>query len=107
MNERFGLKQDVIDRVCAVLAKYPQVEKAIIYGSRAKGIHKKGSDVDLTLVGEDLTLDVLFRIMDDIDDLLLPYTFDVSIFHTIEDQDVVEHISRVGKIFYEKQMQSV
>lgn len=103
MTTRFGLNESVIQKICGVLAHYPQVNKAILYGSRAKGNHKTGSDIDLTLIGgEDLTLEILYRIMNEIDDLLLPYTFDLSIFQHISDQDVIEHIQRVGVVFYQK-----
>lgn len=101
---KFGLKEATIQKICDVFAEYPQVEKAVLYGSRAKGSYKNGSDIDLTLLGgDDLTLRVLFRIMEAIDDLLLPYTIDLSIFHNISDPDVVAHIERVGATFYEKQ----
>ena len=103
MTLRFGLKESTIKKICDVLAKYPNVEKALLYGSRAKGNYKNGSDIDLTLVGgDDLTLKVLYLIMDEMDDLLLPYTFDFSIFRDINDPDVVEHIQRAGVIFYKK-----
>jgi len=100
---RFGLKNSTIRKICAVFAHYPQVDKAILYGSRAKGNHKNGSDIDLTLRGgADLTLQVLYKIMDEIDDLLLPYTIDLSIYEHISDPDVIEHIQRVGVAFYER-----
>jgi len=100
---RWGLKDATIQRIQSVLAHYPQVEQAVLYGSRAKGNHKNGSDIDLTLCGgADLTLNVLYKIMGDLDDLLLPYTIDLSIFHGISDPDVVEHIQRVGITFYER-----
>ncbi len=100
---RFGLPETTIANIQAVLAQYPQIEQAILYGSRAKGTYKPGSDIDLTLVGgEELTLDVLSRVMDALDDLLLPYTFDLSIFHQISDPEFVEHIRRVGMKLYEK-----
>lgn len=103
MTLRFGLKDSTIEKICGVFANYPQVEKAVLYGSRAKGNYKNGSDIDLTLHGSaDLTCSVLYRIMDDLDDLLLPYTIDLSIFNDISDADVVEHIQRVGVTFYEK-----
>jgi len=102
---RFGLKEEVISSVCSVFAKYSQVEKAILYGSRAKGNFKTGSDIDLTLVGkDDLTLQKLYRIMEDIDDLLLPYSFDLSIFHLISDPEVIDHINRIGTVFYERKI---
>ncbi|MDW8104452.1 MAG: nucleotidyltransferase domain-containing protein [Armatimonadota bacterium] len=107
MNTRFGLKESTIEQIRAVLAKYPQVQKAILYGSRAKGTYKNGSDIDLTLVGgEDLTLQVLYRIADELDDLLLPYLFDLSLLSHIRDPDLLEHIERVGVTFYERQEQT-
>lgn len=103
MTERFGLKETTIQKICGVFVKYPQVEKAILYGSRAKGNYKNGSDIDLTLFGEEnLTLDVLYQIMEEIDDLLLPYMFDLSIFQQISDPDLIDHIRRVGVVFYER-----
>jgi predicted nucleotidyltransferase len=100
---KFGLKEATIQQICDVLALHPQVKKAVLYGSRAKGNYKNGSDIDLTLHGgADLTMRVLYRIMDELDDLLLPYTIDLSIFRDISDPDVVEHINRVGITFYEK-----
>ena len=103
MTLRFGLKPATIEKICAVLAAYPQVETALLYGSRAKGTYKNGSDIDLTLIGgNDLTQDVLYKIMDELDDLLLPYTIDLSVFNDIDDADVIEHIRRVGVTFYEK-----
>lgn len=103
MSERFGLKETTIQRICEVLARYPQVQKAILYGSRAKGNYKEGSDIDLVLVGgEDLDERVLARIDMEIDDLLLPYMIDLSILSHITDPDVLDHIRRVGVVFYSR-----
>ena len=100
---KYGLPRSAIRKICAVLSRYPQVEKAILYGSRAKGNYKNGSDIDLTLHGGTaLTLKVLYKIMDELDDLLLPYIIDLSIFDNINDPDVIEHIQRVGVAFYDK-----
>jgi predicted nucleotidyltransferase len=99
---KYGLPPSAIEGICIVLSHSPQVEKAILYGSRAKGNYKNGSDIDLTLRGAGLTLNVLYKIMDELDDLLLPYTIDLSIFDNISDPDVVKHIQRVGVTFYEK-----
>jgi len=103
MTPRFGLKEITIEKICGVFAKYPQVDKAVIYGSRAKGNYKNGSDIDLTLHGgEELTQKILYKILEEIDDLLLPYTLDLSIFHDLSDPDFIDHIQRVGLTFYEK-----
>lgn len=101
-STRFGLKDDTIAKIQGVFASYPQVDKAVIYGSRAKGNQKNGSDIDLTLHGKELTLNILYKIMEDIDELMLPYTIDLSIFHELSDPDFIDHIQRMGILFYEK-----
>ena len=104
---KFGLKETTIMKICGVFAKYPQVDKATIYGSRAKGNYKNGSDIDLSLYGDDdLTMDVLYKIMTEIDDLLLPYTIDLSIFRDLTDVDFIDHIQRVGVTFYNRSQTS-
>jgi len=85
---KYGLGDEKISRILEVLARYPEVDRAILYGSQAMGNFRPGSDIDLTLVGtEALNLSVLYRIMDEIDDLLLPYTFDLSISRLINDHE--------------------
>ena len=97
-----GLPEPVIQKIRAVFVRYPRVEKAVLYGSRAKGTYKNGSDIDMTLCGgADLTLNVLCKIANDLDDLFLPYTIDLSIFHDISDPNVIGHIQRVGVTVYE------
>jgi predicted nucleotidyltransferase len=99
----FGLPEPTIHKIFEVLSHYAQVDKAILYGSRAKGNFKNGSDIDLTLIGsEELTQTMLYKILDDLDDLLLQYTIDLSIYDDIGDPDVIEHIQRVGVTFYER-----
>jgi predicted nucleotidyltransferase len=100
----YGLSEATIQKICATLRRYPQVEQAILYGSRAKGSYKNGSDIDLTLRGSSgLTLHLLYKILNDLDDLLLPYTIDLSILDHIDDPDLIEHIQRVGVTFYDKE----
>jgi len=98
----YGLEQNDIDRIQAVFSSFPEIEKAILYGSRAKGNYKPVSDIDLTLIGETLNLDVLNKLENQLDDLLLPYTFDISIFKQITNSDLIEHINRIGIVFYLK-----
>lgn len=98
-----GLTDDTVERIRGVLFCHRQVEKAVLYGSRAKGNFRNGSDIDLALMGgNDLDLQVLFRIMDELDDLLLPYQIDLSVFSLIDDADVRTHIERVGVVLYDR-----
>jgi predicted nucleotidyltransferase len=98
-----GLTEDEAVQVCTVFAGHPEVEKAILYGSRAKGNHKRGSDVDLTLLGTGLTQKILGQIQGELEDGLLPYRFDLSLFSQITHADLLNHIQRVGVVFYERQ----
>lgn len=100
---KFGLKENVIKSIEEILSDFPQVETVLIYGSRAKGNYRPGSDVDLSLKGDDLSLQVLNKISLQLDDLLLPYTFDLSVFDHIDNEYLKEHIERVGKIIYQKE----
>lgn len=102
-----GLTGETEDRIRSVLARFPGVEKAVLYGSRAKGNYKRGSDIDLTLFGDQLNNSTLADIDDKLDDLLLPYKIDISIFENISHSDLIDHIRRVGVVFYEKQAATV
>lgn len=70
----YGLKEHIIKEIQNIFTKYSQVEEVILYGSRAKGNYKNGSDIDITLLGEDIKLKLVHKIEDELDDLLLPYT---------------------------------
>lgn len=97
-----GLTKETIEKVQNCFAKHKGITEVILYGSRAKGNYQNGSDIDLCLVGESLNLNLLYKLSDDLDELMLPYTFDLSIKSKIENPDLVEHIDRVGKVFYTK-----
>lgn len=98
----YGLKEEIINKIKDVISHYLEVDEVILYGSRAMGNFKRGSDIDLTLKGENLNLDIINKIDLELDDLLLPYTFDLSIFRHIDNPDLVDHINRVGKVIYSK-----
>ncbi len=97
-----GLKTETIEKIHDIFKRYDEIEAAILYGSRAKGNFKPGSDIDLTLIGKGLNLTVLNKISLELDDLLLPFTFDLSLYHHIKQPDLIDHIRRVGKVFYSK-----
>jgi len=99
---KFGLKEETIDKLNAIFEKYTEVTEVVIYGSRAKGNYREGSDIDLTLKGNNLTEEVISKILVQIDDLNTPFLFDISIFDKLNSPDLEEHISRVGKVFYSR-----
>lgn len=99
---RCGLPEEAIQEIKAALALYPEVEKAVLYGSRAMGTFKDSSDIDLTLIGEKLTHNHLLGIMSDLDDLLLPWMIDLSLYADLDHSGLQEHIDREGQTLYER-----
>lgn len=95
-----GLPAAVVERIHATLARFPEVEQATLYGSRAMGSYRPGSDIDLTLSGAQLDGRVLARLDAALDDLLLPWRFDLSLQAELQSAALLEHIARVGHVFY-------
>ncbi len=96
----YGLDSSAIQKIKDVFSEYPKLKQAILYGSRALGTYNNGSDIDLTFTGKGLTLEVINKIETQLDDLLLPYTFDISIYGQIKNESLLNHIERVGVVFY-------
>ena len=97
-----GLSAQTVERIVTVLAHYPEIEKAVLYGSRAKGNYRNGSDIDLTLFGDGFNFSLLTRLDNELDDLLLPYKFDLSFFAYLTHPELIDHIRRVGVVVYER-----
>jgi predicted nucleotidyltransferase len=97
---QYGLKNSTIESIMAVFASFPEIGKVVLYGSRAKGNYKPGSDIDLTFYGDRINTLILNKISLALDDLLLPYTFDLSVYSHIDNPDLIDHIQRAGVIFY-------
>ncbi|NOQ25361.1 MAG: nucleotidyltransferase domain-containing protein [Bacteroidales bacterium] len=98
----YGLKDIHIEKIQSVFTNCEFIEKAILYGSRAKGNYRNNSDIDISLVGKAIDLTILLKLENQLDDLLLPYTIDLSIFYKIENTDLIDHINRLGIVLYEK-----
>ena len=98
----YGLTDREWNKLLALFASNERIEQAILYGSRAKDTFKPFSDVDITLVGADLSRKDLNQIYMEVDDLLLPYQFDLSLFHSLNNKDLIDHIQRRGIVIYNK-----
>lgn len=99
----FGLPTHAVEKLRGVFQGWPQIQRVLLYGSRAKGNYRPGSDIDLTIEGEDLTFSQLLTIENQIDDLLLPWMVDISLKQQIENSSLLEHIERIGVLFYARQ----
>lgn len=99
MATRFGLSEDDIARLCGVFERYPKIDQVLLYGSRAKGNYRPGSDIDLTIIGE-IDWQMFNQLTTELDDLLLPYQIDLSIYQHIDNDELKAHIQRHGQVMY-------
>jgi len=97
----YGLPDRTLDTLNAIFRKYSGVKQAILYGSRAKGNFRPGSDIDLSLKTDDTFIYAdLLRIAGDFDDSDMPYMVDVSVYDKLSNPNLKAHIDRVGKVIY-------
>jgi len=86
------------------IQRQPAIQKVILYGSRAKGTAKRGSDVDLALVGPQVNRSVLVDLSMRLnEEVPLPYRFDLVDYQTIDNVALLDHIQRVGVVVYEQE----
>jgi predicted nucleotidyltransferase len=97
----FGLTDSEQEMIRAVLRRHAEVTEAKIFGSRAKGTFQPNSDIDLALWGN-LSVSAIAMIAGELDELPLPYTFDVQAYDAIRHPPLREHINRVGQSFYSR-----
>ena len=101
-NDEFGFKTGDLETIVQAISKFPKIKKAVIFGSRAKGTYQSGSDVDLAVWT--LNNETPWQLPGFLnDETLLPYKFDVLNFDSLENQELKDHIIRVGKEIYRNQ----
>lgn len=96
-----GLSEEQISQIREKIADFPEVDEALLFGSRAKGTQKEGSDIDLVLVGS-ISHKKLLSLKSSLNDLHTPYLFDVIIYSKIKKEALKKHIDRVGVSIYSK-----
>jgi predicted nucleotidyltransferase len=97
MKNKFGLLDTDLDAIVSLLSNHTEVERVYIFGSRAKGNFKNGSDVDLALKGDKLDFDTLSKISYFLnEETNMPYKFDVLNYHAVKEPDLLIHIDRIS-----------
>ncbi len=101
----YGLLDRDLRYILKAVRKYPEIEEVILFGSRSMGNYKKGSDVDLAIVGEEVDRKIIRRLSDDLnEEYPLPYFFDVINYKDILNQELIKHIESVGKYIYKRDL---
>lgn len=97
-----GLNARALEFIREVFRRHPEVREAKVFGSRAMGGFEDNSDVDLALWGV-LNPGVIARIRGELDELPLPYAFDVLAYDAIAQPPLRQHIDEFGRLFYPAQ----
>jgi uncharacterized protein len=99
-----GLKQRDMDSMLTAFGQFQEIEQVIVFGSRAKGSHKNGSDVDLAIKGKNVTARTITSLKTILEeDLPIPFFFDIVHYEKIKSKNLTDHIDRVGKVLYAKE----
>ncbi|WP_373059382.1 nucleotidyltransferase domain-containing protein [Zunongwangia sp. H14] len=99
-SNKFGLSEETIHLLESALSKFPQIQEVKIFGSRAMGTYRPGSDIDLAIFSDDLSHLDWLDLLDGIEDLNLLYEIDCLYYNKIDTPALKEHIDQVGKVFY-------
>ena len=100
---KYGLSDRTLNTLNSILKRYPNINEAVLYGSRVKGNYRNGSDIDLSLkTNDEFTHRDLLHLIGDFDDSDLPYFVDVSVYAELSNPDLKAHIDRLGVSLYNR-----
>lgn len=101
LNTEFNIPLKTLEKIKNIFSNYNKIEKAILYGSRAKGNFTNGSDIDITIIAPDMTFSEYLMVLSRLNELDIPEKIDLTKYELL-DEDVKAHIKRVGKEIYKK-----
>jgi predicted nucleotidyltransferase len=99
----FGLKEADLNYIISIIGNFNEIEKAVIFGSRAKGNYKPGSDIDIAIYGENINFDTISALHSLLEDQgPLPYLFDIVDYTHLNHKELKDHIDRIGKLIFSR-----
>ncbi len=98
----FGLYQESYKKMQKIFQSHPEVLEVKIYGSRAKGTQREGSDIDLAIMN-DVDYNLLSDIKGELEEAPIPYLVDLLMYSELSSESLKDHINRVGKVFYKRE----
>lgn len=100
---KFGIKEKSYKLIIKIISEFSEIEKAYIFGSRISGNFKRGSDIDIALIGKDVTFDIICKLSTVLNEKYpLPYYFDILDYNDIDNIDLKNHINKKGKVLFKK-----
>uniref|UniRef100_C6E103 DNA polymerase beta domain protein region n=1 Tax=Geobacter sp. (strain M21) TaxID=443144 RepID=C6E103_GEOSM len=102
----YGLLERDLEHILAAVKSLPEISQLVLFGSRAKGNFKTGSDVDLAIKGAAVSYETALKLAEILnEEKPLPYFFDVVHYEGVSEPGLIEHIDRVGVVLYSKDAQ--
>ena len=102
-QNNFGLSAKTIDLIITTLNQFPQIERAVIFGSRAKGNYKNGSDIDIAIYGKEINFDLIVRLGSILnEDLPIPYKVDIINYEILKNKELKKRIEQEGKTIFSR-----
>jgi predicted nucleotidyltransferase len=102
---RYGLTDQDLNYIINTIAKFDEIEKAVLFGSRAKGNYKPGSDIDIAIYGDEINIDVISKLHALLEEgSHMPYFFDVVDGTHLNHLELNEHIARVGEVIFARNL---
>ena len=98
--DKYGLTERDIKTIRDILKKYPEVGTVHIFGSRATGSYKHGSDIDLAIINEGVDNTTIGRIKGDFEESNLAYRVDIVLYPALNHEKLKDQIDRVGVLLY-------
>jgi predicted nucleotidyltransferase len=105
-DRKYGLLNTDIERIISIFKSNLKINNVILFGSRAIGNYRPGSDIDIALKGNDINLNDILNINAELDELSTPYKFDIVIYSRITENALMDHIERVGISLFERKKPS-
>ncbi|ACM59878.1 putative nucleotidyltransferase [Caldicellulosiruptor bescii] len=102
-TKRFGIEEEILDKIIEIFKKYKQVKKACIFGSRARGDYRRGSDIDICIWLEEESENPIYKIQNELEEVNTILLFDVVAFNSITKESLKESIIKEGVIIYERE----
>jgi predicted nucleotidyltransferase len=100
---KYGLANHDMKTIVESISQFDEIDKAILFGSRAKGNYKRGSDIDIAIYGENVNMDVISSLRSLLEDQShMPYLFDVIDGTHLDHKELEEHIEQVGILIFTK-----
>lgn len=104
---KFGLTSEQFLLIQKTLLSIDEIEKVLIFGSRAKDICRPSSDIDLAVYGENITRNSINKLSALLDDLPLPFMFDIVDFNSISNIELKNEIISQGRLFFQRELKSI